>query len=370
MKRQNQGLRALDIPVSLEVEGTRIRLRAMMPPKPPKSGPRSQQRISTGLRYPEQATEATELAQTLGTELKRDQLGLEPFDWSKWSRDSTTSRVAAVSQQLPIAPTGSDVIEAAKEWWQGQRPRSASSATTWQKDYYSPLRKLEGVLSVDEEVLVNLITSTSPGTKTRKRTAMAAVAVARALDYEEATIKRLKGLGKGYSETTSVQNRELPSDKRIVDFIDGLERPYQWPTAIVATFGCRPHEALLYANVTEKGALLITSGKTGRRSSYPLPVEWVERWELHKKSLPQLPANAANNDVARKLSDKFLKLGCEFKPYDLRHCYAVRNIMQPQISPSLAAKSMGHSLEVHTRTYQRYFDTRSIDAVIDLLRRP
>lgn len=369
LRNQNAGLRSLGIPVSLDVNGARIRLRAMMPPKPPRTGARSQQRISTGLVYPDQATEAVELATTLGKELKRDQLGLEAFNWEKWSRDERAGQVAAVREQVPMAVSGKEAINAAKEWWEGQRARSESAATTWHKDYYSPLRQLEGILSINEETLINLVLSKEPETRTRKRTAMAAVAVARALEYGDSTIKKLKELGRGYSETNSVKARDLPTDEEIVRFIDGLERCYQWPVAIIATFGARPHEALLYANVTERGALLISGGKTGRRSSHPLPVEWVERWDLRSKALPRLPQRASNNDVARKISDLFLSKECGFKPYDLRHCYAVRNIMEPLVSASLAAKSMGHSLEVHTRNYQKYFDSRSIDAVIELLQR-
>ena len=45
------------------------------------------------------------------------------------------------------------------------------------------------------------------------------------------------------------------------------------------------------------------------------------------------------------------RAGASFKAYDLRHAWAVRAIHTPEISPSLAAKSMGHSLAVHQRHY-------------------
>jgi hypothetical protein len=53
-----------------------------------------------------------------------------------------------------------------------------------------------------------------------------------------------------------------------------------------------------------------------------------------------------------------------FQPYDLRHAWAVRAISNPQISPSLAAKSLGHSLMVHTTLYQRYFDNDSMASLV------
>ena len=46
---------------------------------------------------------------------------------------------------------------------------------------------------------------------------------------------------------------------------------------------------------------------------------------------------------------------------------AVRAILHPQISPSLAAKSMGHSLAIHSRTYQRWFDQSSMLGVLEEL---
>jgi integrase len=367
LKRQNEGLRKMGVPVSLEVEGKRIRLRAMMPPKPPTTGSPRQQRISTGLIYPQQVSEAVDLARRLGSELLNHQLGQQMFRWEEWERKGNKQQAIAINQQLSVGINGDDAINETWIWWQKQRARSASAAATWQKDYLSPLRSLKGVLRVDESVLASLIEATAPGTKTRKRTAMAAAAVARALAYEETVIRRLKDNGKGYSEINSAKNRELPTDERIIEFIDSLPRKYQWPTAVMATFGCRPHEALRYATVNEKYSLIITGGKTGPRHSLPLPKQWIEMWELQNKELPKIKENTPDGEIGSCLNRQFKKRGCEFAPYDLRHCFAVRTIMEPKISPTLAAKSMGHSLEVHTRKYQRYFDSKNIESIIDLL---
>ena len=57
-----------------------------MPPKPndsPDTGPK-QQRISTGLVYPDQASDALQLAEKLGNALERQRVGLEAFDWTPW----------------------------------------------------------------------------------------------------------------------------------------------------------------------------------------------------------------------------------------------------------------------------------------------
>ncbi|MEB3270350.1 MAG: hypothetical protein VKJ44_01705 [Synechococcus sp.] len=87
LSRQNEALKLRGLAVSLELAGSRIRLRASMPSKPadPPGSPWRQQRISTGLEDPARASEAVELAETLGRSLERSRLGFEPFDWAPGS---------------------------------------------------------------------------------------------------------------------------------------------------------------------------------------------------------------------------------------------------------------------------------------------
>jgi len=57
-----------------------------MPPRPTDllgTGLR-QHRICTGLAYPDQASEALQLAELLGNALERHRLGAETFDWTPW----------------------------------------------------------------------------------------------------------------------------------------------------------------------------------------------------------------------------------------------------------------------------------------------
>ena len=76
--RQNAALKLKGHGVSLDVAGTRVRLRATMPPKPtdPPGGEPKQRRISTGLSYPDQAADALALAERLGNELERHRVGV------------------------------------------------------------------------------------------------------------------------------------------------------------------------------------------------------------------------------------------------------------------------------------------------------
>jgi len=63
------------------------------------------------------------------------------------------------------------------------------------------------------------------------------------------------------------------------------------------------------------------------------------------------------------MGQSFRRNKAAFQPYDLRHAWAVRAIHNPKISPSLAAKSMGHSLAVHSSVYQRWFDSHEMESL-------
>jgi hypothetical protein len=114
------------------------------------------------------------------------------------------------------------------------------------------------------------------------------VAVARAIELGPEAVQRLKDVGKGYSPQKDAAPRDLPSDALILEVIDALPSDWQWVAGICATYGARPHEALLMAEVQGNGLVVIRGGKTGARQGLPLPKEWFARWELQTKRLPRI----------------------------------------------------------------------------------
>ncbi len=211
--------------------------------------------------------------------------------------------------------------------------------------------------------LLALVEATPAGSRSRRRVSQAAATVARALDWPAALVSQLRELGKGYSASRSQLPRELPKEREIEALIDRLSNRWPWPVAVAATYGCRPHEALVFAEVQPLGLLRIADGKTGARQSMALPPEWIERWSLHTKRLPSFNHERSHRDVGALMGQMFRRVGATFQPYDLRHAWAVRAIHNPRISPSLAAKSMGHSLAVHTSVYQRWFDAHEMESL-------
>lgn len=366
LARQNAALKLRAHGVTLDVSQGRVRLRATMPPPPSASPgtPPKQQRISTGLSYPDQATEALQMAELLGSALERHRLGIEPFDWNPWL-PKKRGRPKAVVHPSPELDgiTGREAIRTTRAWWEQQRRRGPSADDSWKVDYDAPLAPLQAIKNLEAGHLVALVEATTAGSRSRRRASQAAATVARALDWPEELVSQLRELGKGYSAARSQSPRELPRDEAIEALIDGLSATWQWPVAVAATYGCRPHEALLFAEVQPSGLLRITDGKTGSRQSLALPAEWIERWSLQNKRLPAFNQERSHRDVGALMGQAFRRAGAAFQPYDLRHAWAVRAIHNPKISPSLAAKSMGHSLAVHSSVYQRWFDAHEMESL-------
>lgn len=139
------------------------------------------------------------------------------------------------------------------------------------------------------------------GSCSRRKAALAATAVAQALE--------LRVLGKGYGPLKDAAPRNLPADEVIVAVIDALPAAWQWVAGICATYGARPHEALLMASVESNGLVVIRGGKTGARQGLPLPKAWIERWELQVKRLPAINLDRDHRTVGSQLGVALRRYG-------------------------------------------------------------
>ncbi|MBD2207596.1 DUF3596 domain-containing protein [Calothrix sp. FACHB-1219] len=189
------------------------------------------------------------------------------------------------------------------------------------------------------------------------------------------------GIAKGYEP----QERKLPTDAEIEEgwhkiqvenFSHSRHRgnaeSWGWIMAVIATYGLRPHEVLainyeksfqpphycLY--IDEK----LTEGtKTGSRVAYPLPLEWVDIFDIANPKTSYLEKKkdfflAQLNKLSERLAERMRFKNVGFQPYDLRHRYAIRGRELGYQIDNLA-KWMGHSLKEHTQTYQKYWDDDS-----------
>lgn len=358
LTRVNRALRDLGCAVAIEVtpSGKRLRLRSTLPFP---DGSWKQRRISTPIAYPAGLEQARKLAEELGRDIELHRMELDPFPFDRWFAGPHRSAGDAGD-----AISGVEAIRRTEQWWNQQRRRGVSAPVSWATDYASPLKPLLFLEKIDLTVLTALVESKAVGSRNRRRASIAAVAVARAIELGPDAVLKLKDLGKGYTPQKDAAPRELPSDVVIVEVIDALPADWQWVAGICATYGTRPHEALMKSQVLSNGLIAIVGGKTGARQGLPLPKAWIDRWSLGCRRLPGINLDRDHRTVGAQLGVALRRFGSPFKAYDLRHAWAVRAIHNPQISPSLAAKSLGHSLMVHTSLYQRWFDSASMASLV------
>jgi hypothetical protein len=257
---------------------------------------------------------------------------------------------------------------------QDHRDRGVSE-TTWQGDYWKILKHLPPDEILTRDLLHTLVTRTNANTKTRKRAAMVAAAIARfaQIDYDPRPYQ-----GK-YSPFNTAKVRNLPSDRDIAQIYQRIDNPgYRWCFGMMATYGLRNHELFRidFDRLLARDRVLavLPGTKTGAREIWPFHPEWFEQFHLAEITLPKLDLNRSNESLGRSVSKYFRDYyPLPFQPYDLRHRWAVRT-MEYGLADSLAARQMGHSLDCHNRIYQRWIDQitqqRAYDALLSNPNRP
>ena len=232
---------------------------------------------------------------------------------------------------------------------------------TWRIDYHQIFKHLpeDGPLTV--EALEALVTRTKPNTKTRVRACTAARKLAKfaGLEYDPTPLR-------GNYSPSKVAPREIPEDETIIRHYHQIPNlGWQWVYGIMATYGLRNHEVFhldleMFPIIRVKEAT-----KTGMREVWPCYPEWAEEWRLDQMILPDTDLNRTNDRLGHSVT-MYLSPKLPFSPYDLRHAWAVRTL-EFGWPDALSAQQMGHSLEVHNRTYQRWISTRHHQRIYDLL---
>ena len=193
-----------------------------------------------------------------------------------------------------------------------------------------------------------------------------------------------------YSKIPENNSRNIPTDVEISERINKFEdyqnnrgnqvnqnvkdswQLWRWTYGMLAVFGLRPRELFINPDIdwwlSQENVDLTwkvhKDCKTGERQALPLYMQWIEEFDLRNpKYLDMLGSAIAKKDntnhaditaLTQRVSWWFRKIGLDFKPYDLRHAWAIRaHILGIPIKA--AADNLGHSVQVHTQTYQRWF---------------
>lgn len=193
-----------------------------------------------------------------------------------------------------------------------------------------------------------------------------------------------------YSKMPENNSRTIPTDAEIADGILKFEdylnnrgnqvnqnvqdtwQLWRWTYGMLAVYGLRPRELFINPDIdwwlSQQNVDLTwkvdKDCKTGEREALPLYRQWIDEFDLRNpKYLEMLESAIAKKDntnhaeitaLTQRVSWWFRKIGLDFKPYDLRHAWAIRaHILGIPIKA--AADNLGHSVQVHTQTYQRWF---------------
>ncbi len=184
-----------------------------------------------------------------------------------------------------------------------------------------------------------------------------------------------------------VKKRDIPEDNLIIQGFYRYDKycelnkhkknPY-WNTyliyrlayGLIATYGLRPREVFNQPNIDwflsedniDNTWKVHNDNKTGAREVLPFIPEWIELFDLKNKKSFDLLKQRTNiikcssqlTIIVDKNSQWFKRIGLAFKPYDLRHACAIRAHLQG-IPLKAAADNLGHSIEMHTKVYQKWF---------------
>ena len=117
---------------------------------------------------------------------------------------------------------------------------------------------------------------------------------------------------------------------------------------------------------------VLPTTKTGEHQVWPFQPEWVDRFSLStlggsQDALPRIQTDLRRTtlqQVGRRVSEQFRRYDLPITPYDLRHAWAVRTI-HIGLPDTVAARMMGHSVAIHTRTYHHWITRRDQQQAVD-----
>jgi len=383
--RHHNGLLAAEgCALRLEIRGGRLGLRGPLPDRLG-AGQAQVQRLSLGLSAsPTGLTIALERLAKL-----RQELASGRFQWHEWKRNSTgaveggPAGDGAIAGGLASRPLAQqlEAFEVAFRNDPKRRRRPAGSRSTWAAAYRPYLRRLAAYAAdqhpgrLDGDLLVEVLESYELSSRSRQQCGVALAALARHLQLELPDDWRDRAAGYGLHLT---RFRPLPTDSQILELVRQIPNP-RWRLAygLMATYGLRNHEVFFcdgsaLAPGADRVLRVLPTSKTGEHQVWPFQPEWIDHFELERLGRDPNTLPIVNLDlrrttlqqVGRRVAEQFRRYGLPITPYDLRHAWAVRTI-HIGLPDTVAARMMGHSVAIHTRTYHHWITRRDQQQAVD-----
>lgn len=361
----NQKFKAAQLGVQIERRGQKLNLRGTFPPKPdsPKLNP-YQQRIPLG--FPASAAglkQAEQEAKIIAGQVLQNMFTWEAYrtiGGKRLHHMNLPEQISAFEQAFSTEPSRLD--------------HAASTKTTWQTAYAPYLRKLSAIAETHPnltiaEAIYKAVESTPVNSRSRQLCCTTFSAFAQFLKLD--LPKDLKTYWGHYS-ATKTQSRQLPSDTEIVETWAKIPNPaWQFVYGLMAAYGLRNHEVFFcdFSHLLRGDAMIevLPSTKTGSHMVWPFHPDWVETFNLRSIHLPDIATDLNHTTLQRigqRVTAQFRRYAVPFSPYDLRHAWAVRTI-HFGIPDTVAAKMMGHSVAIHTRTYHQWITLRDQQQAVE-----
>lgn len=358
----NHRLKVARLGLRLEQRGDRLSLRGTLPPKPGSDRAKPhQQRIPLGLPATKAGLkQAEQEAKVIAARLIERQ-----FDWATYR----PADAPADPDTLPLDQLVEQFRHHFLERSGSEVAAQAAVKTTWKKAYAPYLNKLlVQVEGYPRQSLGQAIIATLEALPRQSRSRQVGCTALKAFAefHHIALPQDFDTLGGTYG-SSKTQRRHLPTDEDILTWYGRIPNP-AWQTVygLMATYGLRNHEVFfcdrhdLTAGDPEARITVLETTKTGLHDVWPFYPEWVEQFNLRQGSLPKLNTDLSTTTLQRvgqQVALQFKRYGIPFSPYDLRHAWAVRTI-HFGLSDTVAARMMGHSVAIHTRTYHRWITLR------------
>lgn len=365
----NQRLKAAQMGLQIERRGQKLNLRGTLPPRPGSHRLKPhQQRLNLGLP----ATPAGLKLAEQEVKIVAAQLIQKTFDWRNYVTGLGRLDQLALEQQI-------QAFEHAFFAEEKRQAHPASTRTTWETAYAPYLRKLKTIAAANAqltltEALLATVTSIDPTCRSRQICCTALAAFAKFLNLE--LPPDFNTLWGSYS-LRRTQARDLPSDALIAATWETIANPaWRFVYGIMATYGLRNHEVFfcdysaLVNGEPEATVRVLGTTKTGEHEVWAFYPEWIDQFCLRQVILPPVETDLAKTTlqaIGQRVTTQFRRYGIPFSPYDLRHAWAVRTILCG-LPDTVAARMMGHSVSVHTRTYHQWMTRRDQQAAVEAAR--
>jgi len=350
--------------LKIEKRGSKLNIRGSLPSKENKSIQKIQ-RISLGIDADNYGLiEAEKKLQLINLQLELDQ-----FDWRNWITSATREENKTYDFFIK------KISEFEKKFFQEYKNHYLNSArkSTWNSSYKPYIKRMISIYRENHHkeidyIFLNTLKSYEEGSRSRKQCGTSLNVFA---DFLELKLpSEWKSLSRGYG-IQKASFRNLPDDNLIEELWGKIpNKSWRYVFGLMATYGLRNHEVFFcdlnaLKNGGDKILRILPTSKTGEHQVWPFHPKWVELFDLSSLGdnptlLPKINRDLSETtlqNIGKRVTDQFSRYSLNIRPYDLRHAWAVRTIFY-DLSDTVAARMMGHSVSLHTQTYHHWITKR------------